>query len=369
MLQRDTVIHLVAGGTAGTAGAIVTCPLEVVKTRLQSSSGFHVHNVSLPKIASAEGGSSHVTCKTLLPPHQRRRLTTMAARHTQVLSISHCGVAGGPSTKSMSIYQCIRHIVEREGVRALFKGLGPNLVGVAPSRAIYFCAYSQSKEFLNTCLPPNSAPVHVGSAFCAGFVACSATNPIWLVKTRLQLDHNADGRPMTAKQVVRRVYRLGGLRGFYKGVTASYFGIAETVIHFVIYEAIKAKLSSVRAPSPDDSKSSRDFFEFMVAGAFSKTVASCIAYPHEVARTRLREEGTKYRSFFQTLGVVMAEEGYRGLYRGLWTQLVRQIPNTAIMMATYEAVVYVLTRHYGHQEETQFYDVDEIEDDDLRHKM
>lgn len=32
--------------------------------------------------------------------------------------------------------------------------------------------------------------------------------------------------------------------------------------------------------------------------------------------------------------------------RGLATQLVRQIPNTAIMMATYEAVVYVLTKHY-----------------------
>ena len=65
---------------------------------------------------------------------------------------------------------CCRHIVEREGPRALFKGLGPNLVGVAPSRAIYFCAYSQSKEFLNTSgvLPPNSAAVHVCSASCAG---------------------------------------------------------------------------------------------------------------------------------------------------------------------------------------------------------
>lgn len=89
-----------------------------------------------------------------------------------------------------------------------------------------------------------------------------------------------------------------------------------------------------------------------------------------MARTRLREEGTKYRSFFQTLSTVMAEEGYRGLYRGLWTQLVRQIPNTAIMMSTYEAVVYILTRHFVQVEETQFYDsVDEIEDDDLRHKM
>lgn len=34
-------------------------------------------------------------------------------------------------------------------------------------------------------------------------------------------------------------------------------------------------------------------------------------------------------------------------FSGLGTQLVRQIPNTAIMMATYEAVVYVLTTHFN----------------------
>lgn len=50
--------------------------------------------------------------------------------------------------KLSSIY--FRHIVEAEGTRALFKGLGPNIVGVAPSRAIYFCAYSQTKSFLNS---------------------------------------------------------------------------------------------------------------------------------------------------------------------------------------------------------------------------
>lgn len=32
--------------------------------------------------------------------------------------------------------------------------------------------------------------------------------------------------------------------------------------------------------SDNDSKSSQDFLEFMVAGGVSKTVASCIAYPH-----------------------------------------------------------------------------------------
>lgn len=62
----------------------------------------------------------------------------------------------------------------------------------------------------------------------------------------------------------------------------------------------------------------------------------------EVIRTRLREEGSKYRSFFHTLLTVSKEEGYRALYRGLTTHLVRQIPNTAIMMCTYEVVVYLL---------------------------
>ncbi|PSN54945.1 Mitochondrial carrier protein Rim2 [Blattella germanica] len=150
-----------------------------------------------------------------------------------------------------------------------------------------------------------------------------------------------------------------GLVGFYKGITASYFGISETVVHFVIYEAIKAKLIAFRSGQPGDSKSSRDFLEFMMAGAVSKTIASCIAYPHEVARTRLREEGTKYRSFWQTLAVVAQEEGYRGVYRGLGTQLVRQIPNTAIMMATYEAVVYMLTKYFGTPSANDFYSPDE----------
>lgn len=71
--------------------------------------------------------------------------------------------------------------------------------------------------------------------------------------------------------------------GFYKGIVASYVGISETVVHFVIYEAIKAWLITHRSQmvaANDKSKSSRDFLEFMAAGAFSKTVASCIAYPH-----------------------------------------------------------------------------------------
>jgi solute carrier family 25, member 33/36 len=58
-----------------------------------------------------------------------------------------------------------------------------------------------------------------------------------------------------------------------------------------------------------------------------------------VARTRLRQEGNKYTGFFQTIGLVFKEEGVRGLYKGMATHLIRQIPNTAIVMTTYELIV------------------------------
>lgn len=67
-------------------------------------------------------------------------------------------------------------------------------------------------------------------------------------------------------------------------------GISETVVHFVLYEGVKARLMEASrrraiangdtSPHNPDRKQPKDFLEFMAAGAFSKTVASCIAYPH-----------------------------------------------------------------------------------------
>lgn len=51
---------------------------------------------------------------------------------------------------------------------------------------------------------------------------------------------------MSVIDCIKGIYRTNGLRGFYKGITASYFGISETVVHFVIYETLKRKLVSIK---------------------------------------------------------------------------------------------------------------------------
>lgn len=392
MTERDTWIHLVAGGVGGTTGAIITCPLEVVKTRLQSSnSGFDTtlkikrdvevsltSNTSHPAKPNFTGKVSHVVYRPALGSQYKfsiqllnanwghfgssnpilystqsqpcrplqSKLTAFGDRtnakavHTgqAVMHTRHIG-------SSMGVWACLKHIWSNEGARGLYRGLGPNLVGVAPSRAIYFWSYSTTKKNINNNLPRvnrDTPFVHVLSAASAGFISSCATNPIWLVKTRLQLDRSNSSLPM----VIRRIHAEGGLFSFWKGLTASWWGISETVIHFVIYEFLKKCLADYQNKKKDSDKTVLDFVGFMACGATSKTCATCVAYPHEVARTRLREAGSKYRSFWQTLRLVYKEEGRRGLYRGLGTQLVRQIPNTAIMMATYELTVYTLRQTF-----------------------
>ena len=127
----------------------------------------------------------------------------------------------------------------------------------------------------------------MSAAFCAGFTACTMTNPIWLIKTRIQLDRTraATGSKFTVCQCVKLVHKESGLIGFYRGITASYYGISETMVHFVIYEYLKKVILTRNREfegRSSDQKTLKDYFMFMGAAAISKSSASFICYPHEV---------------------------------------------------------------------------------------
>lgn len=68
---------------AGTAGAVVTCPLEVVKTRLQSSNAFLPHPTNRPsryKELSGIQSSSSSLNNALRRPEQHRKFSSTILR-------------------------------------------------------------------------------------------------------------------------------------------------------------------------------------------------------------------------------------------------------------------------------------------------
>jgi len=311
-------INFIAGGLAGTAGAIATCPLDVVQTRLQSSKvdlnsrsfySLRYRNSVVPAVASSSTGTSVG------------------------------GVGGSHALFGRQVFQYMRHIIQTEGFTALYKGIVPNLIGIAPSRAIYFAVYSKSKHFFSSTSLSHSSWTHMLSALSASFSVSTITNPIWFLKTRLQLDSTTRGsRRRALIDVIKETLRNEGIAGFYRGLSASYMGASETIVYFVIYERLKQVMSA-----HDGDLHPQHY----ACGAFcAKTVATISFYPHEVVRTRLRQDCSRsreYRGFFQTLNKVWIEEGIVGLYGGMGAHMMRQVPNTVIMFLLYESIVNLLT--------------------------
>ena len=291
---------LFSGGIAGTIASCITNPLEVVKTQLQSSS-------------------------------------TSAAAHGDMAA-----AAGHPVAVA-------QRIMEKDGIFGFFRGLRPTLIGIIPARSAYFYAYEQSKRALGPLLPEGSVGNALISGLSAGIAGNTLTNPIWLVKTRMQLlaDASAGQRQYTSyTDVIQSIYREEGIGGFYKGMAASYWGCTEGAIQFILYEKIKGKLLDQQNArrlqhglEPTDKLPKLTYF---CSAAVAKGVAAMATYPHEVARTRLREQARdgvfKYTGMWQTIGLIGKEEGRNGLYGGMSVHLAKVVPNSAIMFLTYEVV-------------------------------
>mmetsp|Transcript_28391 Transcript_28391/g.41785 ORF Transcript_28391/g.41785 Transcript_28391/m.41785 type:complete len:380 (-) Transcript_28391:213-1352(-) len=295
--KQFEIMKLLSGGVAGTLASCITNPMEVVKTQLQSS--------------SAQSGD------------------LAAAR-------------GNPGAIA-------REILNSDGVSGFFRGLPPTLIGIIPSRSVYFYAYSRTKEALKPWFGEGTVANAIISGFAAGWAGNTVTNPIWLVKTRMQLlaDKSAGQLAYSGYgECIKSIYKEEGIRGFYRGLSASYWGCAEGCIQFVFYEKIKKNLIAInneerakQGLGPTDELPKMYYF---TTAAVAKCIASISTYPHEVARTRMREQARsgmfKYKGMWQTIGLIGKEEGRQGLYAGMGIHIAKVVPNSALMFLTYEIV-------------------------------
>jgi solute carrier family 25 protein 33/36 len=99
---------------------------------------------------------------------------------------------------------------------------------------VYFATYAKAKEIIGQGKEEH-AGVHIGAAVVAGVTVNTVTNPIWVIKTRLQLQNAVTGVAYSgAMDCVRKVWQQEGLAGLYKGLFASYLGSSPTIIRLHI---------------------------------------------------------------------------------------------------------------------------------------
>ena len=74
-----------------------------------------------------------------------------------------------------------QRIISADGPAGLFRGLPPTLIGIIPSRSIYFYVYQRMKHTLGPYLEEGSPLNSMLSGFFGGIASNSISNPIWMV--------------------------------------------------------------------------------------------------------------------------------------------------------------------------------------------
>ncbi|CAM9230838.1 unnamed protein product [Chrysoparadoxa australica] len=142
-----------------------------------------------------------------------------------------------------SLITAFRTIIKTEGPRALYQGLTPALVGSGFAWGGYFYIYELTKRSLRSTRDQKElGPFHhLGAGMFAGCTIVMATNPLWLVKTRLQLQNQSHEAAYKVGasgfiHAVRIIVRDEGPQALYKGVVPALLLCGQGAIQFMAYE-------------------------------------------------------------------------------------------------------------------------------------
>jgi len=273
------------GSVAGAIGATAVYPIDLVKTRMQNQR----------KVAASE----------------------VLYKHS---------------------WDCFTKVIRNEGFTGLYRGLVPQLIGVAPEKAIKLTM----NDLMRSVLKEKDGSISLAAECMSGGIAGGSqvifTNPLEIVKIRLQVQGEtaivAGAKRVGAWNIVKEL----GLSGLYKGASACLLrDIPFSAIYFSVYANLKKHLFG---EGKDGKRLSP--LELLAAGAMAGMPAAYLATPADVIKTRLqvvaRAGQQTYSGIGDAFSKIVREEGPAALFKGGVARVLRSSPQFGVTLLSYELI-------------------------------
>ncbi|XP_018321792.1 calcium-binding mitochondrial carrier protein Aralar1 isoform X2 [Agrilus planipennis] len=238
-------------------------------------------------------------------------------------------------------WDCFKKVIRHEGALGLYRGLVPQLMGVAPEKAIKLTV----NDFVRDKFYDKKGNIawygEVIAGGCAGGSQVIFTNPLEIVKIRLQVAGEiAGGHKVRAWPVVKEL----GLFGLYKGASACLLrDVPFSAIYFPVYAHTKAGLA--------DENGYNHPLTLLLAGAIAGVPAASLVTPADVIKTRLqvvaRAGQTTYSGLWDAAKKINKEEGFRAFWKGAVARVFRSSPQFGVTLLTYELLQRLFYIDFG----------------------
>eukprot|EP00818_Percolomonas_sp_WS_P001635 CAMPEP_0117436044 /NCGR_PEP_ID=MMETSP0759-20121206/804_1 /TAXON_ID=63605 /ORGANISM="Percolomonas cosmopolitus, Strain WS" /LENGTH=287 /DNA_ID=CAMNT_0005227631 /DNA_START=150 /DNA_END=1013 /DNA_ORIENTATION=+ len=263
-------------------------------------------------------------------------------------------------------------IFTEEGIGSFYAGVRPAIVASGLAWGMYFGLYNTAKSalgvggpfqnntkgrdeniedkggagMLNSGTSGNDALRLIMSGIIAGTCTSTLTHPLWLIKTRMQLQRRAavpvEMRYKSLRHAMRTIVSTEGPAGLFVGITPTLALVSHGVIHFVCYDILKKYY--LQLFENDDALRAHESF---LCGGLTKIMAVGITYPLQVVKTRLQDQQNKthavqYRGMVDCFKRMYSVEGFWSFYRGIWPVVARMAPQAAVTFMFYEKMMKIL---------------------------
>ncbi|CAI5470225.1 unnamed protein product [Closterium sp. Yama58-4] len=351
-IMGQSLQHFGVGGVAGAVGAAAVYPLDTIKTRMQAQRKIKESESDSDDSGQGDANGAHFH----------------SAAGSQALSAAASGSSTltSPSPSATQVqyrdeWDCFIRMVREEGPAALYSGLGAQLVGIAPEKAIKLTVNEVLLALLESAVPGARLWVlEIIAGGGGGFCQVVFTNPVEIVKVRMQArkklaagsssDSEAEGalasasaaagagavagasgavvaepqqqqQGKTSWQVVQEL----GIRGLYSGSSVTLArDVPSTALFFACYAALKQVM-------PDQT---------FVDGCLAAVPAAYLVTPMDVVKTRMQmepEEGKEaYPNAWVCVKEIVEEEGLGALFKGGIARVLRMSPQFGITLMLYD---------------------------------
>lgn len=230
----------------------------------------------------------------------------------------------------------VKKAIATDGIRGLYRGMVPPLLGVTPIFAVSFWGYDMGCRIVrNFAGLDSSAPLSLSQAAIAGFISAIPTTAIMTPVERLKVMIQMPNSPYKSLgQAFRGAWTEGGVRSLFRGGVATLVRDGPgSMAYFAAYEWFKRMLTPAGS-----SPSSLSPGAVMFAGGMAGIANWAVAIPPDVIKSRIQSApaGT-YSGFLDCARKTVAAEGPGALFKGLGPVMLRAFPANAACFLGVEA--------------------------------